>query len=337
MKAFTVICFALFLSPLCLPAQRSDFANSDFKKADSIAQLYPNHSLSNLNDLAYKLTNPLATDVEKFRAIYTWTCLNIENDYELYVKNKSKREKLKDLKALSEWNDHLNSIVFETLLKKHRTVCTGYAYLVKELASFAELSCEIINGYGRTAQANIGGPGFVNHSWNAIKLNNKWYLCDATWSSGVIDTQEKKFVQHYNDIYFLIDPELFVRNHYPLDTTKMLLQNGPTLTVFLNRPLIYNSIFQYNIKQLRPETFEVTAKKGEPISFEFSKNDRVIEMVELSIKGPGDISSIRPSFQQDASGLTSIAHTFTMKGTYIVHVLLNNSYAFTYTIKVIKE
>jgi transglutaminase/protease-like cytokinesis protein 3 len=332
--AFSSLLFAT--SPLL--GQIEDFPQTDFKKADSIAQLYPDHSLADLKGLSDKLTSPLPSDVEKFRALYTWVCLNIDNDYRLFYKNQHNRKKLSDNpEALDTWNKKFSIVVFKTLRNKRSTVCTGYAYLLRELALYAGISCLIVDGYGRTAQSNIGGEGIPNHSWTAVQLNNKWYLCDATWSSGAIDTQEKKFVKHYNDIYFLLDPELFIRNHYPQDTTKMLLQNGPTLTEFLNRPLIYNSIFQYNIKQLRPETFEVTAKKGEPVFFEFSKNDRVIEMVELSIKGPGGISSIRPSFQQDASGLTSIAHTFTMKGTHIVHVLLNNSYAFTYTIKVIKE
>ena len=33
-------------------------------------------------------------------------------------------------------------------------------------------------------QANVGGTGVANHSWNAVQLNSNWYLCDATWSSG---------------------------------------------------------------------------------------------------------------------------------------------------------
>jgi hypothetical protein len=334
MKAFTLICFAI-LSPLWLHAQLSDFANTDFKKADSIARLYPNHSLRNLNDLANKLTTPLTTEVEKFRAIYTWTSLNIENDYELYIKNKRNREKMQDPDALQKWNTKLNGIVFERLLKKHRTVCTGYAYLIKEMASVAGLSCEIVNGYGRTAQANIGGPGFVNHSWNAIQLNNKWYLCDATWSSGSVDTQERMFVKKYNDCYFLLEPTLFIRNHYPVDTTWMLFESKLTLPEFLNRPLVYNGIFQYKITQLLPETFNITADKGQPVSFQFTKDgEKVIEKVELLIKGPGAPYSVYPQLHQHISGLSSADHTFTAKGKHVVHILFNDEYAFTYTVYV---
>ena len=63
-------------------------------------------------------------------------------------------------------------------------MCTGYAYLIKEMCFIADLDCEIIDGYARAFDANVNGLESLNHSWNAVKLNNKWYLCDATWSSG---------------------------------------------------------------------------------------------------------------------------------------------------------
>lgn len=325
---------AVLLCTTSVHAQVEDFANTDFRKADSVARLYPNHSLHNLKVLSGKLTKPLAIEEEKFRAIYRWVCSNIGNDYTLFRKNKYKREELKDPEALKKWNIKINKEVFETLLKKHTTVCTGYAYLVKELAHHAGIPCEIIDGYGRTAEANIGGPGIPNHSWNAVQLHNKWYLCDATWSSGAIDTQKAMFVKKYNDSYFLLEPSLFVRNHYPLDSAWMLLDDKPTLETFLNRPLVYSAIFPNKIDQLLPDTFAITAFKGEPVSFRFAKKTaHPIEKVELNINGKE--YSIHPRFYLDTNGLYRIDHTFTSKGRYVVHVLLDSEYAFTYTVKVI--
>jgi len=222
----------------------------------------------------------------------------------LFQKNKQKRKKLKDAEALKEWNKKFSALVFGTLLRKHKTICTGYAYLLKELAYHAGLSCVIIHGYGRTAQANIGGPGIANHSWNAVQLHNKWYLCDATWSSGAVDPEKAMFVKKYNDAYFLSDPSLFVRSHYPLDTTWLLLDDKPTLQEFLNRPLTYSTIFQYKIDRLLPETFDITASKGETVSFQFTRNaERSIEKLELNIKGAQESFSFYPELQQDVNGL----------------------------------
>ena len=166
----------IFLGFLSLPtfAQKSDFASLNFKKADAAAHQYKGASLESLPVLSYNLTNSLSTDVEKFRAIYFWICTNIENDYYAYLKNKKARKRLeKDSLKLAVWNADFTKKTFKKLLKEQKTVCTGYAYLIKELANLADIKCEIIEGYGRIGDDNIGKLSMVNHSWNAIQLNNK--------------------------------------------------------------------------------------------------------------------------------------------------------------------
>lgn len=316
-----------------LHAQLADFTAIHFKKADSIAALYPNHSLRDLQKLANRLTASLVKDEEKFRSIYAWVCSNIENDYNLYLVNKRKREKLINKpKELNDWNKKFSAEVFNKLLLEKKTICTGYAYLIRELAAHAGLSCVIVDGYGRTAHSNIGGTGNVNHSWNAVQLNGKWYLCDATWSSGAVNTQLNTFVKKYDEAYFLADPSLFVRNHYPLDTAWMLLQTKPTLQEFLNRPLVYSNIYKYQISQLLPETFNISINKGETVSFRFTKNSaEVIEKAALRIN---NLSPITSSLYQDSSGLYCIDRVFTSRGTQIVHVLLDSNYVFSFNVKV---
>jgi hypothetical protein len=323
-----------FMLSVSLQAQILDFQGTDFEKADSMAALYPNHSLSDLRALAIKLTKPLSTQEEKFRSLYKWICNNIENDYGLYLKSTRRRQKFKNPEELKAWNRKFTQQVFKRLLNNKATVCSGYAYLLKELSLHAGLSCITINGYGRTAQANIGGTGIPNHSWNAIQLNNKWYLCDATWSSGAIDTEERKFVKRFNEVYFLADPSLFVRNHYPLDSIWMLMNNKPTLNEFLERPLTYSTIYKYDVGQLFPETFNIVAVKGKPVVFRFSKNDVAVEKVRVDSKISNTVNSIFPHLYRDQAGLYCIDHIFRMKGKYIVHILLNDDYAFTYAVTV---
>ncbi|NEQ54303.1 MAG: hypothetical protein F6K11_29935, partial [Leptolyngbya sp. SIO3F4] len=244
----------------------------EFTKADSVAALYPSHSIKNLFGLVNKLCSPFDNEVEKFRAIYTWVCLNIENDYQLFLKNQNKRKKLINKPAeLAQWNKGFSKKVFETLLEKQKTVCTGYAYLIKEMAGYVGIQAEIVDGYGRTTNANIKGEGRPNHSWNAVQLNGKWYLCDATWSSGniVTDGKETKFNKFYDPGYFLADPELFVWNHFPLDTTWLLMDNPPTLQEFLNRPIIYRGAFTHQIRPLFPEKLALAVTKGESVKFCF--------------------------------------------------------------------
>jgi transglutaminase/protease-like cytokinesis protein 3 len=211
MKSFAIIVLIILCYGLSARAQMSDFCDTDFSKADSVAELYAAHSLADLKGLADKLTTPLPSEQEKFRAIYKWVCSNIEVDYALVSLQIRKRSKFRGEK-LNKWNIEFNHIVFKTLLRERRTICTGYAYVVRELAFHAGLPCEIINGHAKPGGLD-GGPRTVNHSWNVIQLNGKWYLCDATWSSGVFNRSTNQFVKKYNDRYFLTDPAVFSRDH----------------------------------------------------------------------------------------------------------------------------
>ncbi|MEP5433695.1 MAG: hypothetical protein ABJP92_12980, partial [Flavobacteriaceae bacterium] len=129
--------FILLCTITCI-AQRSDFQEIDFTKADSIALKYKGASLKNIPVLTHNLTSSLQTDIEKIRAIYTWIGTNIENDYSSYLKISHKRKRLaKDRQAFLDWNTGITPKIFKALLEHKKTACTGYAYLVKEMTNLA--------------------------------------------------------------------------------------------------------------------------------------------------------------------------------------------------------
>jgi len=305
----------------------------EFPKADSIAEQYPRHSLDDLKLLSGKLTASLSTDEGKFRAIYKWVCLNIGNDYTLAEANRKNRAKLTG-QELVAWNVKLMPMVHKKLIGQFSTVCTGYAWLIKELATHAELQCELVHGYGRTTQANIGGKGLLNHTWNAVKLDEKWYLCDATWSSGALNMETASFVKNYEDSYFLARPEFFIRNHYPADNKWALLDQLPTLDDFLNNPLIYVAAFKYNIQPLSPQRFIVTIEKGSKIDFQFTRpagqqsNDVKLMVGSRDVRKAVDIEN------RGDVDVYSIGHTFAARGTFAVHILINDRPVVTYEVMV---
>jgi len=219
-----IILLLFFIFTLSLYAQRSDFKEINFQRADNIANQYKGEELYNLPMLVHNLTATLHTDVERFRAIYYWVCHNISGDYDLMYKTDRARKNLKnDPESLAVWNAKFKKEVFNRLRHKKETLCTGYAYLVKEMSNLAGLECEIINGKGPTNKMKFEDLDGPNHSWNAIKLHGKWYLCDPTWSSGVIDMSAFLFEFNYEDTYFLMEPSTFAEDHQPLDTRWLLL------------------------------------------------------------------------------------------------------------------
>jgi hypothetical protein len=308
-------------------------ATVEFAKADSIAELYPRHPLNDLEALSKRLTADLSTEEEKFRAIYKWVCNNIDNDYYLAETNRENRARLNP-KELVAWNIKMIPIVNRKLMYEFSTVCTGYAWLIKELAAKAGIKCEMVHGYGRTSKANIGGKGLLNHTWNAVKLSGVWFLCDATWSSGALDMQARSFVRDYEDAYFLAEPEFFIRNHYPVESKWALLDQPPTLDEFLNRPLIYAPVSKYNVLPAFPERFNVSVTRHSRVDFQFTQvGYEQLQNVKLMI-GSGNAHEDVEVKAHDNGNVYSIGHVFTGRGTFAVHILVDDTHVISYSVSV---
>lgn len=315
-------------------AQVSDFNTVDFTRADNIAKLNEGEDLDNLPVLAHKLTANLKTDIEKFRAIYLWVCQNIKGDTTQDSKVfKYKRKLAHDTVAYLKWNNEFKVKAFKKLLKRKKTMCTGYAYLIKELCFLADIECVIVDGYGRSVSANVEALDFANHSWNAVKLNNKWYLCDATWSSGFsINTN---FIKDYNDGYFLTDPILFAKNHFPLNK-KWFLNDSLANTKFTPQAIVYGETFKHKIIPTHPKTLNVTTKKDEALHFSFktlaSTSQDDIELIHFI--GLKEHAFKIENFQINDNNI-SFSNSFKHKGNYDVHLKIDNSIVATYTVSVI--
>ena len=323
------------LTALVLQAQADRKSMITYDNADSIAALYAGESLGNLPLLTRKLTKDLNTDEERFRSIYKWICDNIAYDHSMYLTNKRKRAKARSVDELKGWNGGFSHSVLKTLRTKKRTVCTGYAYLLREMAALAGITSMVIDGYGRNAASNIGGSGVPDHSWNAVKLGNKWYLCDPTWSTGYYDANTAQFVRSFNDVYFLAEPASFITNHFPLDTAWILMNSKPTLQQFLNAPLFYAAAYPFSIKSLSPGTFTFVAAKDEPILFSFAAHaGKPIRKAEIFGARTDSPDKSYLNLIADDRGLYQLEYRLHTKGEHVLHVLLENHCVFTYRVTV---
>lgn len=335
MKHIPILLF-LFLT-IEITCQKLDFKNINFDKADNIAKLYKGNNLKNLPLLTYKLTSKLDTDVEKFRAIYIWISKNIKGDYYMHKSVTKNRKKLKnDSISYLKWNKKYSKKVFRSLLKNKKTMCTGYAYLLKTMCKIANITCVIVDGYGRNTSANIGKLSIPNHSWNAVKLNNKWYLVDATWASGYTDLAKNSFIFDYNDGYFLTAPTLFVKNHFPLDKKWTLLKNK-TSKEFVIAPLIYGEIYKHHITPMQPKKMENNVSLNEEIKFELhAKKNIDLDKIEIQIGENLYIKKTKPSSVTRIKESIFIDYKFKTNGFYDVHILYKDNVIITYTFNVTK-
>lgn len=229
MRRYILILLFIFILPL--QAQRSDFNEINFSIAENKAKLNKGKGLYNLPSLVYNLTAHLKTDVERFRAIYFWVCHNIRGNYDLMYKSERAFIKYKDdPEALGLWNKDFQKEVFIKLRTKNETLCAGYAYLIKELTSLAGIECEIVYGFGELNKVKFKNMEVPNHSWNAVKLNGKWYLCDATWSAGFIDMSNLFFEYSFDNSFYLMEPSEFIKTHRPLEEKWILMQQELVLS-----------------------------------------------------------------------------------------------------------
>jgi transglutaminase/protease-like cytokinesis protein 3 len=330
--AFTICCLVVFKIGY---TQRTDFWGVNFYKADSIAEVYADRSLKDTKKLAEDLTKNLPTEVEKFRAIFRWITDNIHYDYDLYVEAQIKEKKLRRRpKELQAWKRKFSNKVDRRLVNKKSTICAGYASLLEKMSNHIGISCTTITGYTRTGLDQIR-RGSINHAWNAVKLGMNWYLCDATWASSKLNDYNNTFIRRFDKNYFLTDPSLFIANHYPADTTWMLLQKKPTLNEFFFAPMKFEGFIANKVNTYYPSKGILKVKNKECVSFEFTCNASEEEQKTtpyLWIEKLKDDIEIKRPMAKDSDGNYSTEHTFEDRGNYTAHVVIGGKIAMTYKV-----
>jgi hypothetical protein len=98
------------------------------------------------------------------------------------------------------------------------------------------LRIEKVAGYGKGFSYAEGvPPKGTNHAWNAVWLDNKWHLLDATWDAGAVDRRTRQFVRNTKDFqYFLGDPGYFITSHFPSDARWQLQDRRIDFAEFLS-------------------------------------------------------------------------------------------------------
>lgn len=227
---------------------RMDFSYVDWKSALVEAPT--------LDSLAHKLTEGYGTEVEKVRAIFRWVTENIS-----YRTSRTPR-----YVAAQEWPDTVewrsgDEMTAYQVWQRRIAVCEGFARLFKTLCLYSGITAEVVSGYARTG---IASKFNVNHSWNAVRIDGKWYLLDPTWASGYV-TYSDEFIRHFDEHYFLTPPEELIRTHYPEELRWSLLQDPPPVSEFYHTPFRHKSFVKYSISSYFPAKGVIEAALGDTV------------------------------------------------------------------------
>jgi hypothetical protein len=166
---------------------------------------------------------------DKVKAFHDWICDNIAYDYEMLASGKRDGQD------------------YASVLKKKKALCSGYANLLKKMCELAGIEALVIDGslkskdYGWTGKVPSG-----DHAWNAVFLNNKWYLVDATLDAGFV-VNMKAFVKRYSTEYLFLDSRSFLYTHFPQKPERQFY--GPPLDAetFEKEPAVPGIFFQYGL------------------------------------------------------------------------------------------
>ncbi len=187
MKRFSLLAFLLFTisTGFC----------SDYSKIDMQSVTVPSN-IKTAKEIARHLTRHLTSPTDKARAIYFWITHNIRYDVAM-------------LKSDYRYTDPQEFV--DHVLAKRKGVCSNYSALFNACCLSVGIESYVIDGYCR----QNGKLDFSGHSWNALKIDNRFYNIDATWDAGHV--ANGKFTPQFRDANFLISPAVFIKTHIPFD------------------------------------------------------------------------------------------------------------------------
>ena len=207
--------------PLC-PSKHSSYA-----AIDKHALQAPKDVEASVASLTAYLIRPAKTDAEKARAIFRWLTDRVVYDMPAFLANK------------------LGGATAQKTLATRQATCEGYGRLFKAMCDEAKLEAAFIPGYVRSDTSKPDDPLKTNHGWNAVKLDGRWYLVDATWGAGNVSPETRKWEKRFREFFFLTPPELLIFSHYPEAPAHQLLKEPISAKSFRQRLQVPNELVLY--------------------------------------------------------------------------------------------
>lgn len=244
----------------------------NYEKVDSIVTTYPN-KFKSIEHFANKIASDFKSDIERTRATYYWIANNITYDYKSLRKKRKKKKIKSKSKANYEAKLHaFNRKIAEKTLRKKSAVCEGYSQLITEVLRDLDIISVVVTGYAKRFPSEIGRiRRNSNHAWNAVRIEEDWYLIDATWSTG--NSMYNKEFFRFSDTYFMINPKNLILSHFPDDKQWQLLKKPVSKINYFNLPIYYPAYHKSGLKLQNNFNGNITTKTDSIIQLDFTKID----------------------------------------------------------------
>ncbi len=206
------------------------------------------------------------------------------------------------------------------LLKLKRTTCSGYSRLFLEMAELAEIEAVYISGYAKTYLMSNGEQG--NHVWNAVKINNNWYIVDTThdrrftYFNGELGEKED-----YNDTELFISPEAKILVNYPENEEYQFLDNPYTLEEFIAESKFRVNFLNYNISMITDlnglTTEYLEERPGGKLQGVYDGIETRRNVIEIKIQCPDNVKLLCNMFDKEGNKVREYTFNYRENNTAV--------------------
>jgi len=188
-----------------------------------------------LEPLVRALLDGVTDEFLRVKILHDWLAENIAYDVHSYFSG---------TRADTTW---------PSALGRRTAVCQGYCTLLEKMCLSAGITCTTVSGYGRGygfAPGQTENVANVNHAWNAVQIQGRWYLVDVTWDTGHVDG--RVFRKHYSTAHLFSPPEQFIYAHFPTDPRWQLIDPPCTAQQFTQLPYLQGRFFEHGLRLVTP-------------------------------------------------------------------------------------
>ena len=257
----------------------------------------------------YKSPNSKYLDLDKYAIFFYYICTKMQ--YDIDEKNKDE----KDLEKI--FNSGLaNSFQF---CKLFELMCKKNLLRVKHIAGFCKNKELPYFKIGTNSEK-------INHHWNAIFINNKWYFCDLTFGSGGIKPRGEFKKDHFNPFYFLTPANTLIETHRPIDdlwqlSTKII----PAKQFSSKREILFGEFY----KQVYDYEIDLVSHEYPVIHFNYCNKPLFIQLglKEMAISANlylhnfrNKVGEVKFSFD-DKKNIFTLEPSFPQNGEYWLEIL----------------
>ncbi len=312
MKKITFLLFIVFgINNIKAQQAQTLSANDEYVKQLGALEKF------NVATIADTITKKFSDKQDKARAIFFWIANNIALDP----------------KAIKS-NDNKN-INPENVVQLRKATPLGFANLVQEMCSQANIRCLVVDGYIKNNAEDINNkPDEINHSWNVVQLGqspDKWYYVDAAKATGYLDGKKAVFTKQFTSEYFFADKKLFNLDHYPDNSAWLLDGDHKSLSAFYALPVIGNSAYEYGLQKPMPLSGNLKIKTNSPVSFSFNHNSS-ISIATISLVMGTEKKQLKPEPMNfsDNGGAVKFTYTFKKANDFPVKIVVDGKTVLEY-------